>query len=147
MFLLLGDKIIYLKDYDIHGTYLSVQMKRKQMQIVKIINWTAIVFFLPHLSITNIVANIPVIKEHSCVYSYTNNYNNAIFLKYWRILPGIFSFVRSEVLKVVILTLQLFWDVINWLVNSSWHFKWSKRHSASTAQPWRRRHYNPATCQ
>jgi len=38
MFLLLGDKIIYLKDYDIHGTYLSVQMKRKQMQIVKIIN-------------------------------------------------------------------------------------------------------------
>jgi hypothetical protein len=79
MFIMLGDKIIYLKDYDIHGTYLSVQMERKQMQIVKIMNWTAIVFFLPHLSITIIVANIPVIKEHSCVYSYTNNYNNAIF--------------------------------------------------------------------
>ena len=79
-----GRQIIYLKAYDIHGTYLSVQMKRKQMQIVKIMNWTAIVFFLPHLSITNTVAIIPVIREHSCVYSYTNNYTiitKAIFLK------------------------------------------------------------------
>ena len=33
-----GRQIIYLKAYDIHGTYLSVQMKRKQMQIVKIMN-------------------------------------------------------------------------------------------------------------
>jgi len=38
MFIMLEEKIIYLKAYDIHGTYLSVQMKRKQMQIVKIMN-------------------------------------------------------------------------------------------------------------
>ena len=38
MFITLEEKIIYLKAYDIHGTYLSVQMKRKQMQIVKIMN-------------------------------------------------------------------------------------------------------------
>lgn len=67
MFIMLGDKTIYLKVYDIYGTYLSVQMNRKQMQIVKIMNWTAIVFFLPNLSITNTVTNIPVTKEHSCV--------------------------------------------------------------------------------
>jgi hypothetical protein len=38
MFIKLEDKILNLKVYDNHGTYLSVQMKRKQMQIVKIMN-------------------------------------------------------------------------------------------------------------
>jgi len=45
-------------------------MKRKQMQIVKIMNWTAIVFFLPNLSITSTVAIIPVIREHLCLFLY-----------------------------------------------------------------------------
>jgi hypothetical protein len=37
-------------------------MKRKEMQIAKIMNCTAIVFFLPHLSIINTVANMPAMK-------------------------------------------------------------------------------------
>lgn len=80
MFIKLEDKILNLKVYDNHGTYLSVQMKRKQMQIVKIMNWTAIVFFLPHLSITNTVANMPVIKKHYCADPHMNNYNKDLNL-------------------------------------------------------------------
>lgn len=36
-----------------------VQKKRTETHAANITNWTAIVFFLPNLSITNIVANIP----------------------------------------------------------------------------------------
>jgi hypothetical protein len=55
-------------------------MKRKQIQTVKIMNCTAIVFFLPHLSITNTVANIPEIKANCCFHAYTSSYEKPRFL-------------------------------------------------------------------